>query len=136
MGLATAKLIAERGGCVALADINSDTLRNAVVSLTSSGNHKHYVVDVRDSVAVNAWINLVVVDFGRLDGAVNMAGVIRRAKPITEVTDEDWDGSFAVNVRGVFNCLRAQLRVMEKGGSIVCIANLCVLQCSVIRQAK
>jgi NAD(P)-dependent dehydrogenase (short-subunit alcohol dehydrogenase family) len=56
---------------------------------------------------------------GKLDGAVNMAGIIRPAKPITESTEGDWDFIFAVNARGVFNCLVAELKAMSPGGSIV-----------------
>lgn len=119
MGLATAKLIASRGGRVALADINTEALKSAIASLIASDQHKYYVVDVRSGAEVDAWIDAIVKDFGQLDGAVNMAGIICKAKPVTEVTDDDWDFSFAVNTKGVFNCLRAQLRAMSHGGSIV-----------------
>ena len=53
-----------------------------------------------------------------------MAGIIKAAKPVTETTDDDWDMTFAVNTRGVFNCLRAQLRSMSPDGSIVSAASV------------
>jgi NAD(P)-dependent dehydrogenase (short-subunit alcohol dehydrogenase family) len=121
MGLATAHLLASRGAHISLADINETALRTATASLPSDSTqkHMHTVVDVRKPRAVESWIAATKSRFGRIDGAVNMAGVISEAKPVTEVTDEEWDFCFEVNVKGVFNCLRAELRAMGEGGSIV-----------------
>lgn len=119
MGLATAKLLAGRGAIISLADINERALEEAVQSLPNSDKHISTVVDVRDSKSVDGWIQSTVDKFGKLDGAVNMAGVITPAAPITEETDDDWDFTFAVNTRGVFFCLRAELKAMKAGGSIV-----------------
>ena len=80
------------------------------------------VVDVRKSSSVDTWIASTIAKFGKLDGAVNMAGVITKARPTTEVSDEEWDFNFDVNARGVFFCLRAELRVMSEGGSIVSLS--------------
>ncbi|KAJ0122978.1 short chain dehydrogenase reductase protein [Diaporthe amygdali] len=107
MGLATAQLLATRGATISLADINQDGLKEAVRSLENSEKHIYTVVDVRNSQSVDAWITSTVAKFGRLDGAVNMAGVITPATPITEVRDEDWNFSFDVNARGVFYCVSA-----------------------------
>ena len=79
------------------------------------------VVDVRKSASVDSWISKTVEKYGKLDGAANWAGVIR-INPIVEATDEDWNFVMDVNSTGVFNCIRAQLRVMKKGASIVSIA--------------
>lgn len=119
MGLATAKLLATRGAIVSLADINENALKSAIESLEGSDKHIYTVVDVRHSKSVDGWIQTTVQKLGKLDGAVNMAGVISPATPVTEVSDETWDFNFAVNTRGVFFCLRAQLRAMTAGGSIV-----------------
>nr|POE48818.1 short-chain dehydrogenase reductase 2a [Quercus suber] len=120
MGLATAQLLAERGATLSLADINGRAVEQALNNLSSNQTqHMCTAVDVRDSSAVDSWIRTTVEKYGRLDGAVNMAGVIKPTKPITEVTDDEWDMTFAVNVKGVFNCLKSQLRVLAHGGSIV-----------------
>lgn len=119
MGLATAKLVASRGAIVSLADINKAALQTAINSLTASDQHLYTVVDVRDSSQVDSWIQSTVQKFGKIDGAVNMAGVIGPATPITETTDATWDFNFAVNSTGLFYCLRAQLRAMGARGSVV-----------------
>ncbi|KAI1086796.1 hypothetical protein F5B19DRAFT_487230 [Rostrohypoxylon terebratum] len=109
MGLATARLLASRGATISLADINEAAVIEAAASLSGSGDaqqHMYTVVDVRDSRSVDAWIDATVRKLGKLDGAVNMAGIIKHATPVVESTDDDWDFTFAVNVRGVFACLR------------------------------
>jgi len=119
MGLATARLLASRGAIISLADINEEAIKTATKSLPGSDKHMYTVVDVRNSESIDAWIESTLQKLGRLDGAVNMAGVITQATPITEETDANWDFNFAVNARGVFFCLRAQLKAMKAGGSIV-----------------
>lgn len=122
IGLATAHLLVSEGAKISLADIDL-SIFNIKQTLPNPdpdrGNHICSVVDVRDPEAVNEWINSTVSTFGRLDGAVNMAGILTEAKPLAETSDEYWDGSFAVNARGTFNCLRAQIKAMSDGGSIV-----------------
>lgn len=75
-------------------------------------------IDVRDSAAVDSWITKTVEKYGRLDGGANWAGVIR-VNPIVDETDENWNFVMDVNAKGVFNCIRAQMRVMKDGASIV-----------------
>lgn len=111
MGLATARLLASRGAVISLADINETAVKEATSSLPQSSDtqqHMYTVVDVRDSHSVDAWIDATVQKLGKLDGAVNMAGIIKHATPVVESTDDDWDSTFAVNVRGVFACLRVR----------------------------
>ncbi|PNS16179.1 Levodione reductase [Sphaceloma murrayae] len=124
MGLATAQLLASRGAVISLADINKDALQAAVDTLHNNDKHLHTVVDVRDAASVDGWIRETVTRLGRLDGAVNMAGILTKPVPLTETSDEAWDSVFAVNAKGVFNCVRAQLRAMGKGGSIVNAASV------------
>ncbi|CAG1999615.1 unnamed protein product [Fusarium graminearum] len=123
MGLATAQLLASRGAIISLADINEEVLKSVLDSLPVNG-HIYQVVDVSKSESVNAWIKQIIDKFGKLDGAVNMAGIIAEPTPLTEYTDEVWDRMFAVNTRGVFNCLRAELKTITAGGSIVSAASV------------
>lgn len=119
MGLATAKLLASRGAIISLADINEKALEHAIESLPNSEKHMTTAIDVRNRISVDGWIQSTVDRLGKLDGAVNMAGIITPAAPIKEETDENWDFTFSVNTRGVFFCLRAELNAMKAGGSIV-----------------
>ena len=127
MGLATAHLLASRGAIISLADLNETALATALESLpcTSTGptekKHIAFVIDVRDSQTVDSWIEETVRSLGRLDGAVNMAGVILPACPVANMTDQEWDFVMGVNARGVFSCIRAQVNAMGGGGSIVSI---------------
>ncbi|KAK4500161.1 hypothetical protein PRZ48_008347 [Zasmidium cellare] len=124
MGLATAQLLASRGAHISLADINPAALEIAISTLPGGpSNHIHSVCDVTSTESVDHWITSTIEKFGRLDGAVNMAGIIRPTKRITEMSDEDWDLTFAVNAKGVFNCLRKELSVMGEKGSLVSAAS-------------
>lgn len=118
MGLATAQLLASQGAIISLADLNEAGLKSAVDSLAGE-KHIYTKVDVSKSESVDSWISTTVSKLGKLDGAVNMAGVITKAVPVAQMKDQDWDFQFAVNAKGVFNCLRAQLNAMTDGGSIV-----------------
>lgn len=118
MGLATAKLLASRGASISLADLNEGGLQEALSTFSEDNGKRHMytAVDVRKTESVDAWIEATVAKYGRIDGAVNMAGVIRPAAPTEEVSDDDWDFVMAVNATGVFKCLRAELRAMKKTG--------------------
>lgn len=106
MGLSTAHLLASRGAHLSLADVNENGLKTALSSLPHNSNHIHTVVDVRESTSVESWISATIRRYGKLDGAVNMAGVIMKGRPVTEMTDEEWDFEAEVNARGIFYCLR------------------------------
>ncbi|CAI7607229.1 unnamed protein product [Penicillium manginii] len=123
MGLATAQLLASRGAIISLADLNEEALKVAIKSLPG-GHEKHILtrVDVRDEGLVDAWIEKTMYRYGRLDGAVNMAGVLGPSASVTELTKKRFEFVLSVNVSGVFNCLHAQLKVMKKG-SIVSAAS-------------
>ena len=120
IGLAIARLLAKKGAVVSLADVNADNLEKAVTSL-EGGKEKHMtaVVDVRKSAEVDKWIADTVSKHGQLDGAANIAGIGPRAKPIRDITDEEWSLVNEINVQGMFHSLRAELKNMKKGGAIV-----------------
>ncbi|OAL54595.1 oxidoreductase [Pyrenochaeta sp. DS3sAY3a] len=123
IGLATAKILAGRGAVLSLADLQHDALNRALQSLPGD-KHMVTTVDVRDSTQVQAWIDKTVEQLGRLDGAANLAGVTTDGLPIAEETDENWDFLMNVNAKGVFNCIRAEMRRISDGGSIVNAASV------------
>ena len=124
IGLALAKLAASRGAKLSLADIQKETLDQVVAELKSSGAH---VLGTRMNVAsvseVDGWIKATVQHFGKLDGAANLAGVEGKGGPwfgaVQDIDDEVWDFILSINLTGLMYCLRAELRVMEPGSSIV-----------------
>ena len=126
IGLATAHLLASRGASVSLADVQKERLEEAAAEIKKSATNcrvYHKVVDVSKSSEVAAWLDETVKELGALNGAANMAGVIGRSgfEPylIRDTPDEVFDFILSVNLKGVFNCLRAELQRMGEGASIV-----------------
>jgi NAD(P)-dependent dehydrogenase (short-subunit alcohol dehydrogenase family) len=127
IGLAIAGILASRGAILALADVNDPSKARDSLPAPANADKKHSatVVRVEDSSAVEKWISDTKAHFGRLDGAVNMAGVYRdKGGGFVNATDEEWDLTMSVNAKGVFNCLRAELKHMSDGGSIVSAASV------------
>lgn len=84
-------------------------------------------VDVSKRAQVDAWIDGVVAQFGRLDGAANVAGVIGRGHgkdAVTDLDDNEWDRILAVNLTGLMYCLRAELKKIVNKGSIVNVSSI------------
>src|SRR5438067_7420582 len=122
MGLATANAFADAGAGVVLADYKEDVVKAAAERLAAAG-HKAIAVrcDVSDDAQVEAMVDRTVAEFGRLDAAFNNAGVMARIAPTADSTREDWDRVIGVNLRGVWSCMKHELRQMERqgGGAIV-----------------
>src|SRR5438309_2475287 len=118
MGLATAKAFAEAGAAIVLADFKEDAVKAAAAELVAAG-HKAIAVrcDVADDAQVEAMVDRTVSEFGRLDAAFNNAGVMARIAPTAESTREEWDRVIGINLRGVWSCLKHELRQMQSQGS-------------------
>jgi NAD(P)-dependent dehydrogenase (short-subunit alcohol dehydrogenase family) len=118
MGLATAEAFAEAGAAVVLADIDEEALRAATDGLTSAGHRAIGVAcDVADESQVAATVERAVAAFGRLDMAFNNAGI---QVPPSDAADEpagNFDRVNAVNLRGVWTCMKHELRQMRGQGS-------------------
>ncbi|KAI4102277.1 MAG: hypothetical protein L6R37_004469 [Teloschistes peruensis] len=117
---ATAQLLAARGATLSIADVQQDGLQATVDSIKeASPDVKVHskIVNVTSTQEVDAWIQETVKEFGRLDGAANLAGVVVNLDEqacIEDVEEATFDRIIGVNVKGVFNCLKAELRVMKK----------------------
>jgi NAD(P)-dependent dehydrogenase (short-subunit alcohol dehydrogenase family) len=118
MGLAAAQAFAESGAAVVLADRNEQTLRDATTELTSAGHRALGVeCDVADEDHVAALVERTVATFGRLDFGFNNAGI---QAPPTDAADEPadtYDRVNAINLRGVWACMKHELRQMRAQGS-------------------
>jgi NAD(P)-dependent dehydrogenase (short-subunit alcohol dehydrogenase family) len=127
MGLATAQAFAEAGASVVLADVREDLAQNEAKKLTDAG-YKVIAVqcDVSDDAQVAAMVDRIVAEFGRLDAAFNNAGVMARIAPTAESTSEDWDRVIGINLRGVWSCMKYELRQMERQGSGAIVNNASV----------
>lgn len=127
MGLATAKAFAEAGAAVALADFNEDAVKAAAQKLIAAG-HKAIAVacDVSDENQVAAMVDRTVAEFGRLDAAFNNAGTMARIAPTAESTREEWERVIGINLRGVWSCMKHELRQMERQGSGAVVNNASV----------
>jgi NAD(P)-dependent dehydrogenase (short-subunit alcohol dehydrogenase family) len=124
MGLATAKAFAEAGAAVVLADINENAVRSAAEELVSAG-HKAIAVrcNVADEADVAAMIEQTVSTFGRLDAAFNNAGVQSLPVETADASGEEFDRVNAINLRGVWNCMKYELRQMREQGSGAIVNN-------------
>jgi NAD(P)-dependent dehydrogenase (short-subunit alcohol dehydrogenase family) len=118
MGLATARAFAEAGAAVALADVQENAVRSAVEELVSAG-HKAIAIrcNVADETEVAAMVERAVTTFGRLDAAFNNAGVQSPAVETADASGEEFDRVNAINLRGVWNCMKYELRQMREQGS-------------------
>src|SRR5437660_7152650 len=118
LGLATAKAFAESGASVVLADWNEDSVRSAVDDLTARG---HKAIGIRcddaDEVDAAAMVQQTVSPFGRLDAAFNNAGIQVPPSDAADETAENFDRVNAVNLRGVWACMKHELRHMRTQGS-------------------
>ena len=118
MGLATAQAFAGAGAAVVLADINEEALRAATDGLTSAGHRAIGVTcDVADELQVAAMVERAVATFGRLDMAFNNAGIQVPPSDAADEPAENFDRVTAVNLRGVWTCMKHELRQMRGQGS-------------------
>src|SRR5689334_14546341 len=127
MGLATARAFAEAGATVVLADIREDLVKVEAQKLVTAG-HKAIALqcDVSDEAQVEQMVHSAVAELGRLDAAFNNAGVMARIAPTAESTREDWDRVIGINLRGVWSCMKYELRQMERQGSGAIVNNASV----------
>lgn len=136
IGRAIAAQLADRGAELALFDLNSaDLEETARVCAERSTRARCYRVNVADEAEVGEAMGRVVADFGRLDGLVNNAGIVRdgllvkvkEGAVVGAMSLDQWNAVIGVNLTGVFLCGReASKRMIEcgNGGVIVNISSI------------
>jgi NAD(P)-dependent dehydrogenase (short-subunit alcohol dehydrogenase family) len=118
LGFATVKAFAEAGAAVVLADWNKEAAQSAAKELADKGYKTLAILcDVSDDAQVEAMVKQTVATFGRLDAAYNNAGVQNVLAETADTTREDYDRVMAINLRGVWSCMKFELRQMRKQGS-------------------
>ena len=127
IGLGMAEGIAEAGGAVAVWARNEEKNTDAVRALQDIGGEaKSYICDVSNEEEVIRTLASTVKDFGRVDGLFANAGRGGTGTPLVDTSLEDWRKVMAVNLDGVFLCLREasrQLISQGSGGSLVAVSS-------------
>lgn len=125
IGKACALALSRYGATITVvADLNLDGLRQTVSELSGEGFCAQ--VDISRSDEVARFFDSVVAKYGRIDCAVNNAGIEGQLAPTADCPEENWDRVMAVNLKGTWLCMREEIRHMLKngGGSIVNVSSV------------
>jgi NADP-dependent 3-hydroxy acid dehydrogenase YdfG len=127
IGRAAAIAFAEEGANVTVADIDERNGRATVSKVRELGAQADFVrVDVSRAPDCAAMVEHAVSRYGRLDVAFNNAGINLSVAPIADVDDAQWDRIVAINLTGVFLCMKHEILAMKRtgGGAIVNTASV------------
>ncbi len=118
IGRGLAFALAEAGANVAVVDILADNAEKTAKEIAEATGRKTIAVacDIADADAVEAMVRKVVDTFGRLDIAVNNAGISIPIKGILDVSADEWKKQMDINLNGTWNCLKAEAKVMIPNG--------------------
>lgn len=121
IGEGIALRLAEDGGDVVVSDINEESAKNVSEKILKNGGKSIALqIDVSNSTSVNDGVKKIIEEFKRIDILVANAGIIK-VQTVEEITEEDWDKVFAVNLKGVFLTNKAVIPYMksQKYGKIL-----------------
>jgi NAD(P)-dependent dehydrogenase (short-subunit alcohol dehydrogenase family) len=118
MGRETAILFGKEGAAVAVTDVNeADGLETVRLTEAAGGKAKFWRLNVAKESEVESVFAEVNQTFGKIDILVNNAGITGVDKPTHEVTEQEWDAVFAVDVKGVFFATKHAIPYMKKNGA-------------------
>jgi len=127
IGRATAVHLAEQGARVLACGLDDDDGKRLEAEQRALGRAlKFQSMDVTSNQDVGKILGRMERDFGGLSGIVNCAAICNTGKRIEEISDEEWDATFDINVKGIFRICRAGFPLMRRsgGGSVVNIASV------------
>jgi 3-oxoacyl-[acyl-carrier protein] reductase len=133
MGKSHALALAKAGAKVMVADISLEDCQSVVEEIKKAkGKAMAVKCDVSKKAEVDEMVRKTVEEFGKLDILVNNAGICQ-FKPFLDLTEEDWDRTISINLKGYFLCAQAAAREMikQKSGAIVNIASIAMGQVGV-----
>ena len=118
IGRAAAEALAREGARVMLSDLSEGEGKEVAAAIRSEGGETLFrTADVTDESQVEALVDETVKAFGRLDGALNNAGITGAVGPLHEIDLVDFERTLATNLTSVFLCMKHELRVMREQGS-------------------
>jgi len=124
IGAVAGRLFAREGAAVVLAARREAELDDLAEEISASGGKALAVrTDVADAKSVEALVKRTVDSFGRLDIAFNNAGVESGIKPLIEYSEEEFDRVIAINLKGVFLCMKYEIPKMLAGGGGAIVNN-------------
>lgn len=124
MGEAVALLAAKRGANVVVADVNEVAAQAVADTIKSTGGEAIAVhCDVSAVSDVKAAIDRTVAEFGRLDAAFNNAGIMVPMRDTADLEEDVYDRVMAINLKGVWLCMKYELQQMRKQGSGTIVNN-------------
>jgi 3-oxoacyl-[acyl-carrier protein] reductase len=127
IGEAIALAFAREGAHVAIWDLDGNRAEKVSSTIQEMG-HKSIAIQmsVANAREVNASVQRVLREYGRIDILINNAGICQVVPSLEEIKEEDWDRVLAVNLKGVFLCSKAVMGVMkkQKAGKIINMGSL------------
>lgn len=129
LGLATSKVLAQKGANLSLVDYNGEALENAkkeIQSLAPEAKIILIVADVSDEEAVINYVEKTVSEFGQIDGFYNNAGIEGKQAPLVDYDINVFKKVIDINLLGVYYGLKHVIKVMQKqnSGKIVNVASV------------
>jgi NAD(P)-dependent dehydrogenase (short-subunit alcohol dehydrogenase family) len=121
IGRATAMIFAREGAKVAVADVSSGGCEETAAMIKRAGGDAFSLgCDVSKSAEVQAMVQQVIKSYGRLDFGFNNAGVSPAGGRIGEIPEDDWDRVIAINLTGVWLCMKHELaQMVAQGGGVI-----------------
>ena len=122
IGRTTALAFADHGASVVVAGLDPGQIEEVAQQIKQRGGEALAVTcDVSDPTSVEATLGRTDQEFGRLDFAFNNAGIEQPVKPLIDIGVDEWDRVLAVNLRGVFLCMKHQVPLFQRSGGGVIV---------------
>lgn len=118
IGAAAARLFAQEGAKVVIADVNSQGGEQTAQNIKEAGGSAIFVqTDISEDTEVEALISKAVTTYGRLDCAYNNAGIMGDVSSVTDLSEQSWDQTIETNLKGTWLCMKHQIPQMLRQGS-------------------
>lgn len=125
IGRATAEAFAAKGAHVVVAARRKEELESLVVSIEAKGGKASAIkTDVSIAKSVEQMVAHTIEVYGRLDYAINNAGIEGKLNGITDLPEEDWDQVLDINLKGTFLCMKYEAKAMLQVGQGCAIVNI------------